>query len=418
MTTKPNWTVLVYMAADTSDTFYRYGMQDIGEMMDARFGSAVKVVVHADAPSPWERRCWRIAGSEGGQQAAKLEPHPCKHVGLLDFITKYVEKDESDYYLVVLWGHGEGIDWREKVLTGQSPNPPIQDVNKRFAPGSQGAIEVGELGEALAGFELKNLNGEVDKSRVVVGFDACLMGMVEVYYEIREHAGWGVATSDEIPDTGWPYKEILNVLGDNPKTTPGELSKAIVDICANWYSANSPDTKISFASCDLSKSDALQAATTRLASDLSASIKDPTVWKAVSKARDFADDLQEVAYIDVNSFCSELQRQALREPLLKPLKYSLNGMIDALGTFVTQRAFSNNYPYKYSQDAYAVSICFPASAELVGSIPNLQINWGAYIDLNFSRTTYWPCFLAAFWDAQRALSDRRKSKVLAKAAGC
>jgi hypothetical protein len=43
-----SWTVLVYMAADTSDSFYRYAMQDIGEIMQAQFGRDVKVFVHAN----------------------------------------------------------------------------------------------------------------------------------------------------------------------------------------------------------------------------------------------------------------------------------------------------------------------------------------------------------------------------------
>ena len=46
MATKPKWTVLVYMAADTGDCFYQYAMMDITEMMKARFDDQIRVVVH------------------------------------------------------------------------------------------------------------------------------------------------------------------------------------------------------------------------------------------------------------------------------------------------------------------------------------------------------------------------------------
>jgi hypothetical protein len=419
-----SWTVLVYMAADTSDSFYRYAMQDIGEMMQAQFGPDVKVFAHADAPSRWHRQCWKVTGASKGKGAkaeiGKAEPLRCNHGGLLDFVKQYVQNDESEYYLLVLWGHGEGIDWKEKVLTELAPSPPIQAANKRFAPGSQGAIEVGELGKALAGLKLKNArNVDIPSDNVVVGFDACLMGMIEVYYEMQKHVRWGVATNDEIPDTGWPYQDILQLLGSRPEIGPLELAEKIVEISTEWYSQNSPDTKISFAACDLSKSLLLRKATTELTGKLIECIHAPAVWQAVKKARDFADDFQEVAYVDIHSFCRELTRQAEEEdadPALEQLREPVGAVSQALSDFVISHSFSDCYPTKYSKDAFALSICFPESAELVGSVLNLTIDWGSYIHLTFSQETNWPCFLTRFWDAQRG--DRRKASLLAKAAGC
>jgi hypothetical protein len=425
--TTMSWTVLVYMAADTSDSFYRYAMEDIGEIMQAQFGANVKVFVHADAPPRWHRQCWKVTGASMGKEAkasqakiGKAEPVTCDHEGFLDFVKHHVQNDESEYYLIVFWGHGEGIDWKEKALKALAPRPPIEAARKRFAPGSQGAIEVGELGKALAGLKLKNAgNVDITSDNVVVGFDACLMGMVEVYYEIQKHARWGVATNDEIPDTGWPYQNILQLLGSSPDISPRELAEKIVEICTKWYSENSPDTKISFAACDLSKSLPLRAATTELTGKLIECIKDPAVWQAVKKARDFADDFQEVAYVDMHSFCSELTRQAEEKksaPVLEQLREPVSAVSQALADFVICHDFSDIYPTKYSKDAFALSICFPESAELVGSVANLTVDWGSYKQLTFSQETNWPCFLTRFWDAQRG--DRRKPSLLAKAAGC
>ena len=60
---KPNWTVLVYMVADTGDNFYQFAMKDITEMMKARCSDKLRVIVHADAPCPWQTRCWKVIGA-------------------------------------------------------------------------------------------------------------------------------------------------------------------------------------------------------------------------------------------------------------------------------------------------------------------------------------------------------------------
>jgi len=397
-------------------------------MMSAQFDDRVRVVVHADAPCPWQTKCWEVTGAlkEGNAGEAKIgvaKKVPCNDSCLLDFVQKCVDKYESDHYLLVLWGHGEGIDWKEKVLAGRAPSQAIEGAGKRFAPGSQGAIEVGELGKALAELRLER----VKKENVVVGFDACLMGMVEIYDEIQPYVGWGVAANDEIPVTGWPYMEILQLLGKVPEIEPKDLAKNIVDICAKWYSVNSPNTKVSFAACNLSKSWALLEATasltsqltasltseqttrltseleTRLTGELKTSTKETPVRDAVRAARDFAEDLQEIAYVDLYAFCSELKRQTERTESkveLKQLGPAASSVLKKLDDFVIEHNFSDDYPFRFVEDARAVSICFPESDALVGSIPGILINWGSYKELTFSQTTHWHDFLAEFWGRQ------------------
>ncbi len=424
---KPKWTVLVYMVADTGDSFYQYAMGDITEMMEATFDERVRVVVHADAPTPWQTKCWEVTGASdvavgGGATAKKMgvaKEVPYHDKNLLDFVQNVVDNYESDYYLLVLWGHGEGIDWKEKVLAGRASSSTIQ--GKRFAPGSQDGIDVGALGKSLAELRLQRVNRE----NVVVGFDACLMGMVEVFDEIQPYVGWVVAAADEIPDTGWPYTDVLQVLGKCPDTQPEDLAKAIVDICARWYSKynyitgeelesdDSSGAKVSFAACGLSDRYAFRDSMRALTTALRAGIRDISAWNAVKEARDFAEDLSEKAYVDLYSFCSGLAR--LTE--YPELRDAANNVIYALNDSIAAFQFSSSYPQKYLKDARAVSICFPESDELLGSIADLQVNWRSYIDLTFNHTTHWYLFLTEFWDKQRAEGDRRKPRALAKAAG-
>jgi len=423
----PKWTVLVYMVADTGDSFYQDAMKNIAEMMKARFDDRIRVVVHADAPSPWETRCWEVTGAtkvedgkDGDMKIGVAESIRCYSTSLLDFIQKSVDKYESEYYLLVLWGHGEGIDWKEKVLGNRSPSPPIEGAGKRFAPGSQGAVEVGELGRSLAELRLE----KVPRERVVVGFDACLMGMVEVFDEIRRYVGWAVAADDEIPDTGWPYTTILQWLGAHPETHPRMLADKIVDLCAEAYSDPDqyPESKVSFAACDLSKGANILGAMQDLTNELSACIKKPSIREVVRKARDFAEDLREEAYVDLYSFCSELIQLTEPKVEFQQLRRAANGVMNAISSpespgFVTEFKFSDSYPQKYSKDARAVSLCFPESADLVGTIPDLRINWGSYTDLTFCRATQWPNFLTKFWGREPVEAGLPTPKALAKTAG-
>lgn len=407
MEPKLKWTVMVYMVADTGDSFYQSAMKNITEMTAAKFEDDVRVVVHADAPSPWLTKCWEVTGTTDSKKGEAREVSNgdtgkggCDHKCLLDFIEKCISNPnyQAHNYLIVLWGHGEGIDWKEKTLanrTGQT----ITGVGKRFAPGSEGVLEVGELGKVLK--ELNLGKAKIKKENVVLGFDACLMGMVEVYDEIQEYVGYGVAANDEIPDTGWPYTDILNLLGGKG-IEPRMLAAKIVDVCKEWYSVKSPESKVSFSACNLTQSKTLRTAATQLIAALTERINEDSVREAIRKARDFAEDLKEKAYVDFYAFCSELKEQARHGVGLQKLLDPAEEVDNALKDFVFNHGFSDEYPYKYYQGSRALSICFPESAELVGSMHGIEVNWGSYKDLNFCRETNWPKLLQKFWDRRRA----------------
>ena len=342
-------------------------------------------------------KCWEV------KTCAATLKQGWDHACFLDFAKKCIEEYDAENYLIVLWGHGEGIDWKQKILANSPLGANIIGAGKRLWQGSKSALEVAEIGQTIKEMhkELERVGLNIKTDRVVVGFDACLMGMVEVYYEIAKYVGWGVAAAGEIPDTGWSYGDILQVLGDRPETEPKELADKIVDICTKWYSVHSPDTKVTFASCDLSNSGSVLEAMKNLTTQLRACIEDDAVRTAVKEARDFAEDLQEKAYIDLWAFCRELKRKTNQGGENRPeLHGAASRVIDALGSFVTRHKFSDAYPWRFVEDACGLSICFPESADLVGSYPDIQVNWGTYTDLAFSQATHWPKFLEKFWGIQ------------------
>ena len=63
----------------------------------------------------------------------------------------------------------------------------------------------------------------------VVGFDACLMSMAEIMYQVRQCADYSVGSQQTEPGDGWPYDTVLRALAARPTMTPAELAGTIVD---------------------------------------------------------------------------------------------------------------------------------------------------------------------------------------------
>ena len=63
----------------------------------------------------------------------------------------------------------------------------------------------------------------------LVGFDACLMGQLEVMSAIAPHAEYAVGSEETEPSLGWGYAGFLRALTENPAMTGRELGQAIVD---------------------------------------------------------------------------------------------------------------------------------------------------------------------------------------------
>src|SRR5581483_10130123 len=97
----------------------------------------------------------------------------------------------------------------------------------------------------------------------VVGMDACLMTMLEVAYQLRDHARILVGSEEPEPGAGWPYVTILGDLVARAAMTPAELGAAVVRRYAEFYGPDGPD--VTQSAIDLGKLDDMVSAVERLA---------------------------------------------------------------------------------------------------------------------------------------------------------
>ena len=66
----------------------------------------------------------------------------------------------------------------------------------------------------------------------VIGFDACLMGMAEIYYELADVTNIVIASEQNEPGAGWPYKKIL---GNMKSYDSEQFAKLVVSTYVKSY---------------------------------------------------------------------------------------------------------------------------------------------------------------------------------------
>jgi len=133
---------------------------------------------------------------------------------LKNFITWTVQQYPAGNYALVLWDHGSGF---------QSFLPDFQGTQ------TSSALSLQSLTKALRDANIR---------LHIIGFDACLMGMIETAYQIYKFSppdraselvpDFLVASEETIPGDGWPYNTILSNLVGNPSMSPATFAETIV----------------------------------------------------------------------------------------------------------------------------------------------------------------------------------------------
>lgn len=128
---------------------------------------------------------------------------------LIDFATWAIQTYPAQKYVLILSDHGAG--W----LGGWSDDRPNRGSSLRMQ----------DIDEALAQIIANTGIGQFE----LVGFDACLMGQLEVVSAIAPHARYAVLSEETEPALGWAYAGFLGALAGNPAMSGRDLGQAIVE---------------------------------------------------------------------------------------------------------------------------------------------------------------------------------------------
>jgi len=215
-TLRDPWTVMVYIDGDNSLT--DAVESDLEEMESVGTTPNINVVVQVDTKTDTTKRY--LVKQASLQLIKNLgEINMGRASNLSAFILWAMQDYPADHYLVVLWDHGRGFEPMTRDILIDANPPPVSEIS------------VPQLADAL-----DNVTVHTGKRIDIIGMDACLMGMVEVAYAIRDYADYMVASESTAHFYGYAYDKILTWLNANAYTaTRVELSKVIASTYVEEY---------------------------------------------------------------------------------------------------------------------------------------------------------------------------------------
>jgi hypothetical protein len=215
------WTVIVYSAAD--DEVLEENMWfDINEMEMVGSTPQVNIVVQIDrypgafsGDGDWtDTRRYLIQRDNDINRITSPvveslgEADMGQQQTLIDFVTWAVQRYPAKKYALVMSDHGGG--W-----TGG------------FSDMTAGPDSELSISEIVSSIEQIQVNTGVSKFEMI-GFDACLMGQIEVFASLYPYSNYMIASEEVIPGYGWSYAAWLGQLTQNPALDGSGLSQAVV----------------------------------------------------------------------------------------------------------------------------------------------------------------------------------------------
>jgi len=421
---RKRWTVMVYLAGDND--LDRDGVADLEEMKTVGSTRDVSVVAQFDR-SGKKRLTNRYVLRKGTSLdedvvTALGETNTGDPAVLGDFVTWAVTAHPAERYMLIIWNHGAGWDdanlYEDDAFS--SAAPPVVRKGVRITRGdarapvtmstARAAFRRGrralfgptmstllsaraiafddQAKDYLDSRELQRVLGHIRRTLKrkidILGFDACLMSMVEVAYQVRDAAWLTCGSEEEEPNEGWPYGAILKALAAKPAMTPAALAKLIVKKYLASYTA---EDGVTLSAVDLSAVEALARAVNGLGRALTAALEDSAARDGVVAVR---AQVQEYTapydqYCDLADLCALLARR-VRSPDVKPacdaVRAALDRTIIAAGLKGRQVAHS-----------HGIAVYFPKR-----TLSPL------YAILDFARKGAWAAFLRDYTDR---LSRRR-----------
>jgi hypothetical protein len=375
------WTFMVYLNSDNNLEYF--GLEDFLEMADVGSSADLNIVVQMD----------RIAGhtSDYGNwtntrrfliaKGDKPNIVPVEQLGeqnmgaeavLQDFVEWAVAHYEAEHYAVVIWDHGDG--WRiiRQRLLEKSNNkklPGFKPASAKVVSNdttSRDALFMREVQDALEG-AVDNLKPRFGQSfRLdIVGFDACLMAMVEVAYAIRNVADIMVGSQYCEPGQGWPYDMILGALAERPQMAADELSGVIVEKYHESYGGDDSNHYITQSAMDIAKLDSVVENIDRFTNI--ASRRWARLRQARASAREYhslngcCGGLPTCWGVDIAGFAGLVRTRVSN---ISPIFFAATDLREAIFQFVIHERHSNNI-----NGSNGVAIYFPRTLQLFNNDP-------------------------------------------------
>ncbi len=399
------WLVLVYMAGDNN--INDRCIDNLKQMQQVGSTENVKVLVQFDPRKEGvktKRFLISKQGPNGSLDQDVVESLDETDTGdprvLEDFLRWGINKNPKARILVILWGHGNGMDDDKPTAVGKDALKLIIKSEVLIRSISQPEFKVATAfgddehpQDFLSNDELKtvfnNLSAEIEREIDIVGFDSCLMSMAEVYYQLRSSVGLAVGAEGVTPSSSWPYHRILHALVERPTMEPREVADLIVSHYISHYS-DYDDMTVDLSVSNLRLGERLAEVVANLAAELKRKVSDPEidnstrikVRNAIHIAHFFAQQYYGDVYVDLFDFCQLLHESCDDEDVQKVCREVMILLDKRNEQFVLRSEHTGE-----DVTPYGLSIYFPF----------VEVN-EVYKTLEFPRRTGWVDFLTTYID--------------------
>ena len=192
----PEWGFYVYMAGD--NTLYDELTDDLNEMKMVGSNEDLNIVALTDRNFDDDSKLYHVLKHNLVEKNLTEVNNTWENeldMGngdtLRDFLIWASEEFPAKRKILVIWNHGSG--WEKVAEDGSS------------------FLTVPEIDNSIEEYrEITN-----DSPFTLIGFDACLMGMFEIMYELKNHAEMVHGSEAYEPLEGWTYNNLLYKLNKN-----------------------------------------------------------------------------------------------------------------------------------------------------------------------------------------------------------
>jgi hypothetical protein len=289
--------MLAYIAGDNdlSDN----GLEDIQEMCDVGASRAAHVGVQIDTEGEHDGAMrYEISEPDPTGVAHRVvierlpEPDSGNPEVLYEFLRWGLRRYPARRRLAVVWNHGAGFR-----------TAPRRDIAYDDYGSS---LDMNELQRAL------RRAGIGSRTRLaVLGFDACLMNMLEIAYQLRRETDFIVGSQQTEPGDGWPYDQVLRALNAGP--APESLARQIVRLYMRAYRAVG-DSNVTQSALRTDRAEVAVAAWSRLGATLTAAMG--VHASAIRRARAAVQAYEYADYVDAVHL-ARLLGQLVRDPTVR-----------------------------------------------------------------------------------------------------
>lgn len=324
--------LMIYMCGSDLESYYGFASKNLAEIASAALEDNNGVIVQTGGSKSWTDASVsaystsRFYFGSGGKEVVYEGPVVNMGSGdsLKDFITfceeTYPDRDKS----LILWDHG-----------GTALKGVCFDENF-----NNDSLTLDEVAEALSGAQKLEF----------LGFDACLMGSVEVLAKVKNFADYIVFSQEIEPGEGWDYKTLCSQYGTVETET--FLKQLLASYSAKYEdSAKSDQITLSYVRTEYA--DALLKAFDEFFRELSSVVEEKGLLdsvKASEYAYSFGGRTEKEQYTNNIDLLGYLNGMTLLPEAVQKVKAALTDCVGGTVNGVLKEnagGLSFYYPYTY-----------------------------------------------------------------------